>query len=178
MLKTLEDRFSRPGDNPPFYLQFDLDWKAFQDEGVKVDPGTLGLGVDKAKIPAEKNITLAAYLRKIFRRVEKAPASGLTFVIGADNRIEITTNQRVLKDIYGRRSKEELQGPLPPLVHAVFEAKPLDEALAELSHATDGYNVLLSGKVGEAKVPVTATFRNVPLDTAVWALAEMAGLTV
>ncbi|MBI1917766.1 MAG: hypothetical protein HYS12_23985 [Planctomycetes bacterium] len=179
MFSALESKFSRPGDNPPFYLRFDLDTKAFEAEGVKKKPPEeLGLGIEKAKIPAEKNISLLGYLRKILQRVEGAPSSGLTFVIGWDNRIEITTNQRLLKEFYGKRSKAELKGPLPPLVHAVFEARPLDEALRELSDATDGYNVLLNGNVKEAKVPMTATFRNVPLDTAVWALADMAGLTV
>jgi len=177
MLKALEDKFSRPNDNPPFYLILDLDRKAFLAEGVMNDPKDLGLGIDKAKIPFERNISLLTYLRKILDRVEGGPASGLTFLIRGD-RIEITTNQRVLTECFGKRSEAERKGPLPPLVHAILEARPLDEALQELSEATDGYTVVIDASLKEAKTPVTATFRNVPLDTAVGALADMAGLTV
>jgi len=177
MLKHLGDKFSRPDANPPFYLIFELDRKAFVAEGIINDPASLGLGIDKARIPAERNISLLVYLRKVLDRVEGGPASGLTFLIRGD-RIEITTNQRVLTECFGKRSKAERKRPLPPLVHAILEARPLEEALHELSEATDGYTVVIDANLKEAKTPVTATFRNVPLDTAVGALADMAGLAV
>src|SRR5262249_60176663 len=136
-LKNLQDKFSRPDANPPFYLIFDLDRKAFQAEGIDKDPESLGLGIDKAKLPPEKNISLTIYLRKILDRVDGAPASGLTFLIRGD-RVEITTNQRVLTECFGKRSEAERKEPLPPLVHAIIEARPPDEALRERSEATDG----------------------------------------
>src|SRR5262249_7009507 len=89
-----------------------------------------------------------------------------------------TTMRRVLKECYGKRSTAELEGPLPPLVHAVIEARPLEEALRELSDAARGYNVVIDGNLKEAKAPGTATFRNAPLDTAVEIVADMTGLTV
>jgi hypothetical protein len=178
MLQALQDMVNRPENNLPFYFIFDLDKKAFEAEGANKPAEELGLGIEKSKISAEKNISLSAYLQKILYRVEGAPPSGLTFVIGWDHRVMVTTNARLLKEFYGNRSEAELKGPLPPLIHAVFEARPLDEALRELSETTDRYNVLVKDTLKEAKVPVTATFRNVPLDTAVWALADMAGLAV
>src|SRR5262249_38125715 len=49
ILQALQDKFSRPGDNPPFYLNFELDKKAFEAEGVNKPPEELGLGIEKAK---------------------------------------------------------------------------------------------------------------------------------
>src|SRR5207302_8658422 len=60
MLQALQDKFSRPTDNPPFYLHFDLDadTKVLNAKGVNVPLEDLGLGIEMRKLPAERNITL------------------------------------------------------------------------------------------------------------------------
>src|SRR5205823_2328823 len=70
MLQQLQNKFSRPGDKPPFHLRFNVDTRALEAEGVTRPPEELGLLIDKYKIPAEKNMSLAVYLQKILNRVE------------------------------------------------------------------------------------------------------------
>jgi type II secretory pathway component GspD/PulD (secretin) len=62
-----------------------------------------------------------------------------------------------------------------PLVSVVFEKRPLTEALKELSTLTD-VSIVVDSRAGE-KEGNTATFKNVPLDTAVRVLADIAGLS-
>jgi hypothetical protein len=66
---------------------------------------------------------------------------------------------------------------LLPLVNAELDRQPLEDALKELSNASD-ISVIVDRRVGdkEAKPPVTATLKNVPPGTAVRLLADMAGL--
>jgi type II secretory pathway component HofQ len=64
----------------------------------------------------------------------------------------------------------------PPLVIASFKKVPLEEALEKLARTHD-VNIVLDVRAGEAaRAPVSADLTNVPLDTAVWLLADMAGL--
>src|SRR5437660_3328447 len=87
---------------------------------------------------------------------------------------EITTRAAMMKEFYpGRRSDEFL----PPLAHGIFKEVPLDRALKELTDLSGG-NVVLDhpGAKDAVKTQITAEFSNVPLDTAVTLLADMAGL--
>jgi hypothetical protein len=64
-----------------------------------------------------------------------------------------------------------------PLVYAIFEKRPLEDALRELSELTDVSVVLDASRAKEtARLPVTATFKNVAVDTAVRLLADLAEL--
>jgi len=65
-----------------------------------------------------------------------------------------------------------------PLVSVAFEKRPLTDALKELSTLTD-VSVVVDSRAGEKEgnTAVTATFKNVPLDTAVRVLADIAGLS-
>jgi hypothetical protein len=65
-----------------------------------------------------------------------------------------------------------------PLVNAVFAHDPLSNALGELSAQAD-ISIVLDQRLtkNESMSPVTGTFRNVPLDTAVRVLANMSGLS-
>lgn len=68
--------------------------------------------------------------------------------------------------------------PMLPLCHADFDKQPLSEALRDLAEAT-GITIVLDGRVTDkAKVTVTTTLNNVPLDTAVRLLADMGDLAV
>jgi hypothetical protein len=120
-------------------------------------------------IPAMKNVRLATVLRKVLARVPST--SGATFLVRRDG-IEITTNQFVAAEIYG----SGYQGPQTPLVYAAFDRQPLDEALKELADQTEA-NVLIDNRAGEkSKTAVSGKFANVPLDTVVRLLTDMADL--
>ena len=172
MLNALSKKYSRPKDTPPFYLTFEVNERAFKTAGVEMDK-LLNAPIAEKKFPGAVNVTLSRYLRKL---LERCPGSA-EFVLRKDG-VEITTRQAVLAEFYSERSKKELETALPPLVNVAFDRQPLDEALEELARTTEGFNVVLNGAVKDKKVAVSATFRNVPLDTAVWTLADMAGLSV
>src|SRR5262249_10644196 len=110
MLKKLEDQFSRPHDNPPFNLRFEYDKRAFEAEGVNKPPEEVGLGLEKAKIQAERNISLATHLQRILKRVQGGPPSGLIFVIGRHDRVLITTFARVAAEVYDKRYTKDFYG--------------------------------------------------------------------
>jgi hypothetical protein len=114
------------------------------------------------------NTSLETVLKQVLSRIGEEA----TFVIRKDY-VEITTSQAVVQEFYpGFRG-----GKLPPLIHAAFEEKPLDDALKQLARMT-GENVVIDSRVAkEAKMVVSATMTNVPLDTAVRLLADMAALT-
>lgn len=148
-------------------IQFDINEKAFRDDDAA--------DVQKSEVanPAlpPMDAPLEAVLRKILSRV---PAkSGATFVIQRDGTIEITTEKAVRQEFY----RSGVQEPVPPLVVADFEEKPLGEALRTLARQTR-VNVVLDPRAGKDsfKVPVTAELINVPLDDAVRLLTDMAGL--
>lgn len=147
-------------------VPFEVNEVAFKYEGIQdVGKGEIANPV----IPPMKNFRLATVLRKILARVPSP--SGATFLVRRDV-IEITTNQFANAEIFG----EAYQGPRMPLVNATFEGRPLHEALKELADQTDT-SVLIDTRAGEqSKEPVAGKFANVPLDTAVRLLADMADL--
>ena len=102
--------------------------------------------------------------------------------------IEITTGAARLAEFWpngneNARANPEQQGDQPanppkvlPLVVMEFDNVPLSDALRELASATD-YTIVLDARAGDkSKLPVTASLINVPLDTAVRMLADMAEL--
>jgi hypothetical protein len=67
--------------------------------------------------------------------------------------------------------------PQLPLVHAAFDNRPLSEALRDLSDASGISVVVDLGRAGaNSQTSVTATLKNVPLDTAARLLANQAEL--
>jgi len=115
----------------------------------------------------EMHTKLATVLKRILERV--SPSA--TYLI-RDDVIEITTMKAIRKEFFADRPP----GLLPPLIAGNFEKVPLEAALKELSRS--GNVVLDSRAAKEATMPVTAELTNVPLDTAVQMLADMAGLKV
>ena len=164
-----------------FNLPFDVNAQAFAADKV---PDVLGITIlntqpvpplnERKKRPAQprhaedfrwapilpmQNARLETVLELILKRI---PAeSGATWIIRNDV-IEITT-QAALKKELGRKPQE----PLPPLVCASFDKRPLSEALKQLADSTT-YNLIIDARVSDKmKLGITTTLRSVPLDTAV-----------
>src|SRR5262249_16847430 len=111
-----------------------------------------------------------------------------TFLVRPDH-IEITTARRAraqwsYAELWVRGemgstepSEGEIARPVPPLVHARFAERPLDEAIQELADSTGVTVIVDANRAGKkAKTPVTAKLVNMPLDTAVRMLADMGDL--
>jgi hypothetical protein len=160
---TLQEALDHLADR--FKLTFDVNEAAFEAEGLK---DVRARPVAKKPIPKMINVRLDTLLRKFLARI---PArSGATFLIRQDT-IELTTTAAVRAEL-GREGR----GPLPALATAIFNDNPLDDALRELAQTTES-NIVLDARVGEeAQTPVRARLENVPVDTAVRVLADMAGL--
>jgi hypothetical protein len=146
-------------------LTFVVNTRAFETEELKE--------VEKYEIVASKPIPemKASIRRRLETVLGRLPvASGAIWVI-RDKTIEITTTAAFRKEL-GREDDERLL----PLTHAIFEKRPLEDALKQLADQTD-FSVVLDSRAGDkAKVLVSATLKNVPLDTAVRLLADMAEL--
>ena len=146
-------------------IGFFFNEKAFRDDAVE-DVITTPLGKE---IPKMKNVALATVLGRVLDRLDVA--GGATWFV-RNGVVEVTTVRAYRAEFYPGRP----DGPFPPLVSVAFEKLPLEEALKLVAEENDG-NVVLDVRAGEkAKSPVTARFGNVPLDTAVLLLADMAGL--
>jgi hypothetical protein len=161
---TLGDTLDRLAKQ--YDLTFDVNEKAFTEDSVQdvlktdiTQPGPL---------PPMKNVRLATVLRKVLSRVPAG--SGATWTL-RDDRIEITTGQAQIAEVWG-----DYPGPYLPLVWATLDKVPLEDALKDLAEQTD-FNVVLDNRAGEkGKTPVTARLRNTPLDTALRLLSDMADL--
>ena len=163
-------------------MSLEVDEKAFKADMVM---DVLKTEIAQASpIPALKQASLERVLRKVLARV--AAASEACFVVRKDH-IEITTGAARLAEFWpngnenARANPEQPDQPanppkVLPLVVMEFDNVPLSDALRELASATD-YTIVLDARAGEkSKLPVTASLINVPLDTAVRMLADMAEL--
>jgi hypothetical protein len=147
-------------------LTFKVNEKAFKQEMVEE---VLNVAVvATTPLPSAKGLSLERALQDLLARVPSD--SGATYLI-RDRYIEITTVQALSKEVRGHNN-----GPLLPLVNANIDRLLLSEALQLLAEQA-GLNVVVDARAGEkAKAAVTARLRNVPLDTAVRLLANMAEL--
>jgi type II secretory pathway component GspD/PulD (secretin) len=124
------------------------------------------VGNTPINLPKMRGVKLSLILSRILAQVEGA------YLVRPDG-IEVTTAKHATPGQWSSFPSNEV-----PSVATVFEAKPLEEALRELSDAT-GISILVDPRGGEkVKAPLTANLKNVPLDTAVNLLADMAGLKV
>jgi hypothetical protein len=155
MLEALVKRYN---------LSFDINEQAFKDADIKEVQKFEVVG--PLPIPA-MNTRLETILKKILSRVSPSAM----YIIRGDM-IEITTQDAVRKEFFPDRPT----GPLSPLVSGTFDKVSVKAAFKELARAG---NIVLDGRMAkEAETEVTADFSNVPLDTAVRTLADMAGLKV
>ncbi len=150
-----------------YHLTFDINEKAFEMDQLK--------GVERTPIADPLPIppirtTLATVLSKILRRVPAA--SGATFLVRRDH-VEITTNNAVRSELGIPDGR-----PVLPLVWETFKETPLVETLPRLAESS-GYNVAADPHAGALlQTKITVQLNNVPIDTAVRLLANMAGLSV
>jgi hypothetical protein len=150
-------------------LVFEINERAFKTEGLaevaKVQPA------ETTPLVPMKAVRLETVLRKLLARVPSQ--SGATFTIRRDH-IEITTAKAQQEEFWPNAPAE--MEPVFPLIHAKYDKKPLDEALADLAERTD-ISIVLDTKAFEKEKPVvSARLTNTPLDTAVQLLAEMSDL--
>jgi type II secretory pathway component HofQ len=151
-----------------YNVQFDVNEKAF--EADKVDKVLRAEIAAPNPVPPMK-VPLRMVLTKILLRVPSK--SGAMILIRPKGVLEVTTEKAV---------KEELgipEGrPLLPLVYEDFDDKPLSAALRTLA-SSSGFSIVLDRHAGGDRAgKVTAGLHNVPVDTAVKVLAEMADLAV
>jgi hypothetical protein len=161
MLKNLRDRYG---------VTFEINERAFAEQDV-ADVGRFPLTAEKP-IPPLPKASLATVLRVILSRIPLG--SKPVYVLRADT-VEITTKE-ALQDELG--IPRNLIRSVLPLVWDVFEDTPISKALASVTETT-GYNVVVDSRVAD-KVQTRATvqFNNVPVDTAVRLLANMADLSM
>jgi hypothetical protein len=159
---TLQDALEQLAKR--FNLSFDINEHAFKATDIKE--------IGKFEVASPNSIpAIRTRLRTVLKKVLGRVSPSVTYLI-RDDHIEITTVQALRKEFFADRP----DGPFPPLVSGTFEKVPLESALKELAHA--GNIVLDSRAAKEGQTPVTADLVNVPLDTAVRMLADMAGLQV
>jgi hypothetical protein len=160
--ETLADALEQIGRR--YNLSFNINEHAFEKAHIK--------DVQKLEICArqplsEMHTRLGTVLKKALSRV--SPSA--TYII-RDDHIEITTVHAIRKEFFADRP----HGPFSPLVAGNFDKVPLEAALKELAHSG---NIVLDARAAkEGQTPVTADLVNVPLDTAVRMLADMAGLKI
>jgi hypothetical protein len=148
-------------------ITFHVDEAAFRAAGIEDVFGFTP--VEKQTLAKMFNVPLKDLLgRCLLARLPAA--SGATYVVRSGF-VEITTGAAVRAEFL-RDDKRDLL----PLVHADYDRLFLGDALRDLADRAD-WNIVLDARAAKrAKVPVTARLRNVPLDTAVRLLADMAGL--
>ncbi len=148
-----------------YNLTFDINDDAFNRDNM----GEVGkFEIAQPPIPPMQT-SLGKVLGKVLRHV--SPSA--TFLIRGDA-VEITTTEAIRQEFFADRPTTP--GPLPPLVTGEFDKVPLEVALKELNR--HGNVVLDVRSAKEGQTPVTADLSNVPLDTAVRMLGDMAGLKV
>lgn len=153
-LSVLSDRWG---------LNLIVDQQAFTEQDVA------NVEEQRVKLPRLRNVRAARVLNMLLSPIKA------TYWVNSDY-IEITTLEKAAKNLRTDLPQSEPHGAVPPLVNARFVRKPLETVLRELADANDA-SIILDVRAGEsAAAQVSATFRNVPLDTAVRILADMAEL--
>jgi hypothetical protein len=158
-------------------LVFEVNDRAFEADGLK-DIRTMRIIGDGKPLRSMKGIRLDYAMRKILGQM---PNPGSTTYINRGEYIEITTGLFCYSEIMrdpdrrGPESGARIQ-PALPIIHQSVVKLPLEEALRETAEGSF-INIVLDSRCGEkARSIVTADFNEVPLDTAVDFLADMAGL--
>jgi RNA polymerase sigma factor (sigma-70 family) len=152
-----------------YNLPYRINEKAFRADNSNLDVFVFEFAKKRPLPPM--NAKLSTILQRILGRLPTK--SGALWLIRKDY-IEITTGAAVRAEL-GIPSNR----PLLPLVWNSFENIPISEALITLS-ADSGYNVITDPRASEKlQTPTGITvLYNVPVDTAVRLMANIAGLTV
>jgi hypothetical protein len=166
MLEHLQKRYG---------VTFEINDKAFRVENEK-NPLDEGFDVGRFEIvgykpiPPMPNGSLATLLRIILARIPSP--SGAVYVLRPDS-VEITTTAALRTELGIPENR-----PVLPLVWDVFDETPIRNAFSRVIETTV-FNVIVDPRVADKlQGKVTVQFNNVPVDTAVRLLANMAGLSV
>jgi hypothetical protein len=160
---TLQDILEQLGK--VYHITFYVNEKAFQDEKCTE---VLKLEIANPYL-LPLRASLAFVLKRILSRVDVK--SGATYLIRS-NLIEITTGDALRAEIWGR----DYTGPRLPLICITADRKPLDEVVAFLAEQGER-NIAIDPRVGDkAQAPISTYMINKPLDSALFLVADMAGL--
>lgn len=159
-LKDALDTIARLASDPDFRIDFRIDYRHFKEflneDQDQVDQKKVGLPAS----PKGQLQSLEKLLHVVLGQV------GATYLVQGDD----------ILVLYDRFELDSERGVRPLTVNTSFDRRPLTEALEELSDLT-GISVVIDAAVGEnAKLPVSAALRKVPLPAAVRVLTNMAGL--
>jgi hypothetical protein len=147
-------------------LSFTINQRAFRDHRTNIEQVFVA---EKTPVLPMK-ATLGTVLQMVLSQANN-DVTEVTYVIRGGF-VEVTTRVALIAEFYPGRGSDLL----PPLVYVSLDKRPLDEALQALARRHDAC-ILLDPRGGDAvRMPVTADLLNVPLDTAVRLLADMAGL--
>jgi RNA polymerase sigma factor (sigma-70 family) len=152
-------------------ITFVVDTQAFEQAGVG---GGRNVQETAVNLPRMPGVSLATVLRHLLAQVNGA------YLIRKDH-IEITPRDQQLMEAFAPASTDQeppslLAPALPPTVNVVFEARSLDQALADLAGQT-GKNIVLDPRVQEKeKLTVSARLLNTGIDAAVLVLSDTVGL--
>jgi RNA polymerase sigma factor (sigma-70 family) len=163
---TLAEALAGLGDRAA--ITFEINHKAFQaEELAQADQFPI---VEQKPIP-KMEASLATILRLILARVPSP--SGAVYLLRPDNVVEVTTGAAVRAELGVPERR-----PLLPLVWDAFEDTPLKEAVQRVGEAS-GFNVVVDARVADKlQEKATLQLNNVPVDTALRLLANMADLQV
>jgi RNA polymerase sigma factor (sigma-70 family) len=171
----LEDARATLGDaldqlSKRYNLTFVLNERAFDYDASKEEDFVARTPIaDPTPLPPMRT-TLATILRKILGRVRED--KGAIYLIRRDF-IEITTKKAVRAELGIPPDR-----PLLPLVGDTLTNDPIVESFDRLAHQS-GYNIVVDPRIADKlQTPATAEFNNMPVDTAVRLLANMAGMGV
>jgi hypothetical protein len=153
-----------------YKLTFDLNETAFKAE---TGGNILEFLIAKPNPVPPMRVPLRTVIARVLRRVPVK--SGATYLIRKDC-IEITTDRAVRLE-FGMPPAKEGERPLV-LLTAEFSKRPLKGVLDRLADLS-GTTVLLDPRAGnKGETAITARLLNVPVETAVKLVADMAGLDV
>jgi hypothetical protein len=146
-------------------VRFYVNEKAFVEDGVA---DVLGVEVAQPRPFPRMTAPLTVVLGKLLDRLPAGTGAGILYRPGL---VEITTRAAVHAELGVSKDRQLL-----PLVYENVDGWPLETALQALANDS-GYNIVLDPQPGAAKTPkLTASLHNVPVDTAVRLLADMADM--
>jgi RNA polymerase sigma factor (sigma-70 family) len=152
-----------------FGITFEINDRAFAAEEINQNLDNTQVVANKP-IGGMKNTSLATVLRIILARVPSP--SGAVYVLRPDT-VEITTTAALRTELNIAEGR-----PLLPLVWDVFDDTPISKALARVTETTS-FNVIVDPHAADkVREKATVQFNNVPVDTAVRLLANMADLSM
>jgi RNA polymerase sigma factor (sigma-70 family) len=159
-----------------YNVTFVVNERAFRAENL-INPLETDKDIRRSKIASISIPPFRGRLRTVLQTIldhveTTSPHLTIMFLVRKDH-IEITTSTFVRMELGFRNER-----PIPPLVWDSFEETDLAWILPRLAE-TSGYNIMADPKAGEKlHTRITMQLNNVPVDTAVRLMANMAGLSV